>query len=170
MTRAAVALQAASNAREAQLLMPPHLATSNGYSQPGDQPQDGTPHHHNNELYHSSGRTHYHTNGEHHMAVLDMQVDPRHVQGARQARASTDSAASTLSDIRFSVDAASMGRSSQDAGTNGGTGFLGGFAPAHSLDGGFRTPGGPTGGAPFLPGSPSAFGTLGSSLFAFRGA
>ena len=170
VTRAAVALQAARNAREAQLLMPPHFTAANGYSQPGGQPHDGATHHHNIGDHHSNGRTHHHSDGEHRMAPLDMQVDPRHVQGGHQARASTDSAASTLSDIRFSMDAASMGRSSQDAGTNGGTGFRGGFAPSHSLDGGHRTPGGPTGGAPFLPGSPSAFGTLGSSLFAFRGA
>ena len=166
-----MALQAASSAREAQLLMPTPFAAANGYSQPADQPHDGAFHYNNNGEHHSNGHTHYHNNGEHHMApTMDMQVEPRHVQGGRQPRASTDSAASTLSDIRFSMDAASMGRSSQDAGTNGGTGFRGGFAPSHSLDGGYRTPGGPTGGASFLPGSPSAFGTLGSSLFAFRGA
>lgn len=165
-----MALQAASNAREAQLLMPAPFAAATGLSQPGDQPHNGAPHYHNNEDYHSNGRTHYHSNGEHHMAPLDLQVDPRQVQGPRQTRASTDSAASTLSDIRFSMDAASMGRSSQDAGTAGGAGFRGGFAPSHSLDGVHRTPGGPTGGAPCLPGSPNAFGTLGSSLFAFRSA
>ena len=165
-----MALQAAGSAREAQLLMPPHFATANGHSQPWDQTQDGATHHHNVGDHHSNGRTHYINTGQHHMAPLDMQVDPRHVQGGRQARASIDSAASTLSNMRFSMDAASMGRSSQDAGTTGGTAFRGDFAPSHSLDGGYRTPGGPTGGAPFLPGSPSAFGTLGSSLFAFRGA